>query len=107
MGQWIAKLTGDDKTQDAQNRAAENQATATAAAAERTAKATREAAAQATRQMELAAARSQAEMAAQEVATKPTENADVLLDAPGASSPIAARKRKSTFGVGYSAGVNI
>ena len=68
MGQWIAKLTGDDKTQDAQNRAAEDQATATKAAAEKTAKATQEAAAQATRQMELAAARNKLEMSAAEQA---------------------------------------
>lgn len=107
MGQWIAKLTGDDKVQDSQNRAAENQAEATRVAAEKTAKATREAAAQATRQMELAASRNRAEMAAQEQAAKPMENADVLLTPGGAASPTAARKRKSSFGVGYSAGVNI
>ncbi len=107
MGQWIAKLTGDDKTQDAQNRAAENQAVATKAAAEKTAKATQEAAAQATRQMELAATRNRAEMAAAEQANKPVENADVLLDAPAANSVSTARKRKSQFGTGYSAGVSI
>lgn len=107
MGQWIAKLTGDDKTQDAQNRAAEDQATATRAAAEKTAKATQEAAAQATRQMELSAARNKLEMSAAEQATKPMENADVLLDNPATSSPTVARKRRSQFGTGYSAGVNI
>ncbi len=107
MGQWIAKLTGDDKTQDAQNRAAEDQATATKAAAEKTAKATQEAAAQATRQMELSAARNKLEMSAAEQATKPMENADVLLDTAVAASPAAARKRRSQFGTGYSAGVNI
>ena len=107
MGQWIAKLTGDDKIQDAQNRAAEAQATATKTAAEKTAKATQEAAAQATRQMELSAARNKLEMQAAEQATKPMENADVLLDTAATAAPAAARKRRSQFGTGYSAGVNI
>lgn len=107
MGQWIAKLTGDDKVQDAQNRAAEEQAAATKAAAEKTAKATQEAAAQATRQMELDAARNKLEMQAAEQATKPMENADVLLDTAATAAPAAARKRRSQFGTGYSAGVNI
>ena len=107
MGQWIAKLTGDDKVQDSQNRAAENQAEATRVAAERTAKATQEAAAQATRQMELAASRNKIEMAAAEQANKPIENADVLLDAPATTSTSNARRRKSQFGTNYSAGVSI
>lgn len=107
MGQWIAKLTGQDKLIDAQQRDAENQAAAATASAERTAKAAQEAAAQATRQMELSAARNKLEMSAAEQASKPMENADVLLDAPAAGGPGAARKRRSQFGTGYSAGVNI
>lgn len=107
MGQWIAKLTGQDQIIDQAQRDAQNQAAATAEAAAKQAKATQEAAAQAARQMELSAARASVEQAAADAAAKPIENPDVLLSSPQQGSVSAARKRRSTFGTGYSAGVNI
>lgn len=106
MGQWIAKLTGQDKVIDQAQRDAQNQAAATAEAADKQAKATQEAAAQAARQMELSAARASVEQAAADAAAKPIENPDVLLSSPQATTA-TARKKRSTFGTGYSAGVNI
>lgn len=107
MGQWIAKLTGQDKVIDQAQRDAENQATATATAAAQQAKATQEAAAQAARQMELNASRAAVEQAAADAAAKPIENPDVLLSSPQTTSAATARKKRSTFGTGYSSGVNI
>lgn len=109
MGQWIAKLTGQDKQIDAANRAAEDQATATATAAAATAKQNQEAAQQAGMQMELQAARTQVEMAAADAAAKPVENADVLLDKSTTVGGTAVKKRRATFGTasGYRSGVQI
>lgn len=107
MGQWIAKLTGQDKVIDQAQRDAQNQAAATSEAAAKQAKATQEAAAQAARQMELNAARAAVEQAAADAAQKPIENPDVLLSNPKTTSSVAARKKRSTFGTGHSAGVNI
>ncbi len=107
LGRDIAKITGQDVRDDISQRQAAAQAEATKAAAEASAKATREAAAQATRQMELQAARAAAESAKADTLEKPMENADVLLTTSEASSPTVARRRRSQFGTGYSAGVNI
>ncbi len=107
LGRDIAKITGQDVRDDIAQRQAQAQAAATREAAEASAKASREAAAQATRQMELAAARQAAESARDAANDVPAENPDVLLTNPVTASPAAARKRRSQFGTGYSAGVSI
>ena len=107
--QIVAKATGADQSADAAERAGEDQAAATRNAADRAAKAAQEAAAQTARTQEAAAARAAAEGAAADAISKPVENPDVQLATPVAESASgAAKKRRSTFGVGSAgSGVNI
>lgn len=108
MGQWINKLSGQDKVLDQQQRDAENQGVATREAAAKTAAANQEAAAQAGKQQELNAARQRVEEEARRAADVPPENVDVLLKAPTAEGTTqAARKKRAAFGTGYTSGVQI
>lgn len=104
----VGSLTGANQAAKATENAARVQADATRAAAEQSAQAARDAAAQAAQQQSLTAARNAALTSAAEQTNKPLENPEVLLDAPAdTSSAATARKRRATFGVGTSGGVNI
>lgn len=108
IGKAVAKLTGADDAAKATREAAEKQAEATRKASETAAASARESAAQMSRQQELQAGRNAAEGAAADALSKPMEVADVQLDEPtGSSSAGTARKKRATFGTGYSSGVNI
>ena len=107
--QLVSKATGADQAADAAERGATDQAAATRAAADRASKASQEAAAQTARTQEAAAARAAAEGAAADIISKPVDTPDVQLTTPVAeSASAAAKKRRSSFGVGSSgSGVNI
>lgn len=107
--QWTSKLMGTDVAADIAERQGEEQAATTRKAAESAARNAQEAAAQSVRMIEQQAARSAAEGAAADALSKPLEVADVALGGvdTGQSVSAAARKRRQTFGVGSSSGVNI
>lgn len=104
----MGNLFGAKTQARAAKAAAAETAEATRVSSEAASKATRESAAQATRQQEANAARNAAVSAASDALSVPLESPDVLLDeSSSASSAGTARKRRSSFGVGYNSGVNI
>lgn len=104
----IGKVTGADVAADISARSAQDQADAIRQSSERAAKAAQESAAQTARQQEQAAARSAAQAAAADLLNKPMQNADVQLGGVNQDSVSATqRKRRQTFGIGSSSGVNI
>lgn len=94
---------------DAAEAEARRQADAMRASAEKAAAAAQAAARQTAVQQEQAAARNAAEGRAKDATSKPMESADVQVSGPstGESASAVARKRRQTFGVGSSSGVNI
>lgn len=105
---FVRKITGQQASIDAQQRAADMQAAAIKASSEQAAKAARDSATQATASQAAAAARNAAVGAASDSLATPMDNPDIQLGGP---APLAAgqttRKRKAAFGVGMDSGVNI
>ena len=101
------KAKGDEAKANADRQNAEMQAKATRDASERAAAAARESAVQAGQQQTANAARDAAQGAAQDILSKPMENVDVQLATSTDSAAGAARKKRASFGTGYSSGVNI
>lgn len=99
--QSVAKITGADIQADQAQRAADEQAAATAAAAQAAKVASQEQAAQAARSMDAAAARATAQARAADAASKPVENADVAISTP--SSAGSSKSRRAKFGIGTTA----
>lgn len=105
---YLSELTGSGAAKRRAEAAADEQAASIKASSEQAAKATRESAAQAARSQEAAAARSAAEGAASDALAVPLENPDIQIGGPvDESVSKQARKRRQTFGVGASSGVNI
>lgn len=106
----VGSITGANKAAKAQEEAARVQAEAIRASAATAASSAREAAAQSARQQEAIASRNAAEGAANDALSQPLEVADVQLEAVGGISSSAAanaKKRRQSFGIGSSSGVNI